>query len=242
MRGCYLRASLRSSGLFIDRSSSLHPKPHTASTGISLHASLQPSCTNRRRRVHITLELVFSADKTLQQLGRTHRSNAASAPIYKLLSTDAGGEQRFASAVARKLLSLGALTRGDRRAASIIDFSSMNLETRHGGTALRRLVDWCKGMPEEDLEGLVEFAKEHGHVLDGVDMTDGREINAALCRALDSVELLEATNAQLQVGRFLNRLLMLPIAQQGLLSALFHTEHERVVKDAKQAGTHDEGG
>lgn len=72
---------------------------------------------------------------------------------------------------APRLLSLGALTRGDRRAATVIDFSSMNLETRAGGQALRKVCEFVRAVPEPELPGLVDFAARPGmQPLDGVDV------------------------------------------------------------------------
>ena len=81
-----------------------------ASVGVSLHAPHPSPGMSVRPRLHITLELSWSADRQIQQLGRTHRTGQACPPEHVLLVTNVCGERRFVSSVARRLRSLGALS------------------------------------------------------------------------------------------------------------------------------------
>ena len=82
-------------------------------TGRSYHACLKAK--NQARRIHYLLEPGWRADAAIQGLGRTHRSAQASAPLFRPVTTDVRGERRFISTIARRLDTLGALTRGQRQ-------------------------------------------------------------------------------------------------------------------------------
>ena len=234
-----------------------------ASTGISLHASRK--VPNQRRRVHITVELPWAADKAIQQLGRSHRSNQAQGPLYVMVSTDIGGERRFVSAVARRLQSLGALTRGDRRAATGVDLSDGNVDSFLGKRSLQIMFDALNARVDKDT---FDFKLPVGVSLQSVWKHAGlseekyqrkiAEENIASGKSLKdiSLELMQAvrelgeksgeksgliTVNAINVRRFLNRLLGVPVARQNILFGLFGDTLNAVIKAAKIEGSYTEG-
>ncbi|XP_019644077.1 PREDICTED: protein FORGETTER 1-like [Branchiostoma belcheri] len=208
-----------------------------ASTGISLHADMRAA--NQRRRVHITLELPWSADKAVQQMGRSHRSNQSSGPLYKLVTTSLGGERRFAAAVARRLQSLGALTKGDRRAATGADLSEFNFDTPYGRTALRNMY----------------YGICHGEMVAGVSLdsvTQGKyqfgEFNTAMQDCLSQMGVVEEGSGNSvkdkdsgMVGRFLNRILGLSVERQNLIFRYFSKCLDANIGAARREGRYNEG-
>src|SRR5262249_26621893 len=193
------------------------------SIGISLHASNREP--NKQRRVHITLELGWSADKQMQAFGRTHRSDQAVPPEYVLLSTELGGEKRFSSTIARRLASLGALTKGDRGAADAGDLAKYNFETEEGRAALGFLFpaimrgDQGLGLdnPRQTLRDMGLISKD----------PDGAE----------TVRKEDEDN----VPRFLNRVLALDVDRQNAIFDYFAGLFERAVMTSKATGAFDEG-
>ncbi|BAY41806.1 hypothetical protein NIES2111_62020 (plasmid) [Nostoc sp. NIES-2111] len=93
-----------------------------------------------KRRSHYLLEAGWRADNAIQGLGRSHRTNQASAPVFRPVTTDVRGERRFISTIARRLDSLGALTRGQRQTGGNGIFDTKdNLESQYAEYALYEL-------------------------------------------------------------------------------------------------------
>ena len=243
----YLRgggSNLVESGNVVERNAFMHAEKDiaiisdAASTGISLHAD--KGALNQKRRMHITVELPWSADKAVQQLGRSHRSNQSSAPIYKLVTSNLGGERRFAAAVAKRLQSLGALTKGDRRAASGTDLCQFNFDTPYGKQALKMMYDsiirhcLCSGVSLSDV--LNESKTE-----EDLAVTEFHEIMITCLGEMDILvkntigSVLDEKYVK-DVGKFLNRILGLEVRNQNLIFAYFCCCLDSVTQTAKREG------
>ncbi|KAL0965763.1 hypothetical protein UPYG_G00285410 [Umbra pygmaea] len=218
---------------FMDGEKNIAIISEAASSGISLQADRRVK--NQRRRVHMTLELPWSADRAIQQFGRTHRSNQVTAPEYVFLISELAGEQRFASIVAKRLESLGALTHGDRRATETRDLSRFNFDNKYGRNALEIVMKSIVNLdtplvnPPVDFEG--DFYKEIRHGLIGV----------GLINVEDRSGVLSLDKDYNNMGKFLNRILGMAVQEQNALFQYFSDTLAAVIQNAKKNGRYDMG-
>ncbi|HKR60628.1 MAG TPA: strawberry notch C-terminal domain-containing protein [Pyrinomonadaceae bacterium] len=141
-----------------------------------------------------------------------------------LLSTELGGEKRFSSTIARRLGSLGALTKGDRGAADNGDLAKYNFETEEGRAALSLLLRrMAKG---EDVPGIKDSK------------TTLRDMGLLVIR--EGAEELRKED-EYNVPRLLNRVLALDVERQNAVFDASANLFDQTVSYAKANGSFDEG-
>ncbi|MER8443415.1 strawberry notch family protein, partial [Mesorhizobium sp. M1066] len=211
-------ANLAETQAFMDDQKRILIFSDAGGTGRSYHADL--SARNQRLRVHYLLEPGWKADAAIQGLGRTNRTNQAQPPLFRPISTDVKAEKRFLSTIARRLDTLGAITRGQRQTGGQGLFRPEdNLESHYARDALRQLylllvrgkVDGCSLQMFEDATGL--------------SLTDSTGIKDELP----------------PITTFLNRLLALTIELQGVLFTAFERLLNAKVEGAIASGSYDVG-
>lgn len=194
-----------------------------AATGDSLHSDKR--AINQQRREHIAAELKWSADKQLQDFGRSNRCNQASPPIYILVYTELGGEKRFSTSIARRLASTGALNKGDRRANQIGGLEKFNLESKEGRAALKVVYD---------------------RILAGFQIPNIKDARLALSdmgllTKSESGEETITEGEKQNIVRFFNRLLSLEVNRQNALFEYFYKIYTETVEHLKATGKYDLG-
>ncbi len=188
-------------------------------TGRSYHAAQNAKNQNRRR--HYLLEPGWRADAAIQGLGRTHRAAQVCAPFFRVCTSDVHGEKRFTSTIARRLDTLGALTKGQRETASQGMFrASDNLESPIARGCLRSLYyDLVRG--------------------------DCPAMSYEVFTGWTGLQLATAEGVMLEelppIQRFLNRALALPIHMQNAIFGEFMDKIEIATERTLAAGTLDVG-
>ena len=217
-------ANLAETTAFMDGEKRILVFSMAGGTGRSYHADL--SCANTERRIHYLLEPGWRADQAIQGLGRTHRTHQASAPLFRPVTTDVKGERRFIATIARRLDSLGAITRGQRDSQTAMGGSdaalfreSDNLESVYAKAALLQFYGalWHGSIQGWDME---RFEKATGLKLTW---------QGSLKEDLPPMP------------RFLNRLLALPIDEQNQLFAELEERIAANIEQAIEAGSYEVG-
>ena len=93
-----------------------------------LAARRPPGCQRPPPRAH-NAELPWSAEKAVQQFGRSHRSNQQSAPEYILLVSPIAGERRFAIAAANRWAPMYSPAHGTRKHDLASEFGVLSNRT-----------------------------------------------------------------------------------------------------------------
>lgn len=211
-------ANLAEASAFMDDRKRILVFSDAGGTGRSYHADL--GARNQRLRVHYLLEPGWKADAAIQGLGRTNRTNQAQPPLFRPIATDVKAEKRFLSTIARRLDTLGAITRGQRQTGGQGLFRPEdNLESAYARDALRQLYQ------------LIAKGKVEGCTLEAFETATG-------------LKLMDATGLKDDlppITTFLNRLLALPIALQGILFAAFEQLLEARIAGAMASGSYDMG-
>jgi predicted RNA methylase len=212
-------ANLAETAAFMDDEKRILVFSDAGGTGRSYHADL--GCRNQRQRIHYLLEPGWRADAAIQGLGRSNRTNQKQPPVFRPVATDVKGEKRFLSTIARRLDSLGAITRGQRQTGGQGLFrADDNLESAYAKAALRQFYQLLYAGKVEGCS-LGEF-----HDSTGLDLCDQ---DGSLKEELPPIT------------QFLNRVLALRIAMQNTLFAAFEELLEARIEAAVAAGTYDVG-
>jgi hypothetical protein len=211
-------ANLAETSAFMDDQKRILVFSDAGGTGRSYHAEL--SARNQRLRVHYLLEPGWKADTAIQGLGRTNRTNQAQPPLFRPIATDVKAEKRFLSTIARRLDTLGAITRGQRQTGGQGLFRPEdNLESAYVRDALRQLYL------------LIVRGKVDGCSLDRFESATG-------------LKLMDANGIKDDlppITTFLNRLLALTIEMQGILFSAFEQLLQARIDGAIASGTYDMG-
>ena len=216
-------ANLSEAAAFMDGTRRILVFSMAGGTGRSYHADL--SCANTERRVHYLLEPGWRADQAIQGLGRTHRTHQAFSPVFRPVATDVKGERRFIATIARRLDSLGAITRGQRDSQTAMGGGqslfreSDNLESAYAKAALRQFY------------GSLWLGRIGGWTPERFEDATGLKLSheGSLKENLPPMP------------KFLNRLLALPIDEQNELFAEIETRIAANIEQAVEAGTYELG-
>jgi hypothetical protein len=212
-------ANLAEAQAFMDDEKRILVFSDAGGTGRSYHADL--TAKNQRLRVHYLLEAGWKADTAIQGLGRSNLANQAQPPVFRPIATDVKAEKRFLSTIARRLDTLGAITKGQRQTGGQgLLRPDDNLESVYGRAALRQLYLLIF---TGKLEGCSLQMFEHAT---GLRLTDN---DGSLREDLPPITT------------FLNRLLALTIDLQNTLFGVFDDLLRAKVEGAIASGIYDIG-